>query len=135
MPFDLTPNLQNVQEIEVDVTGPDGANRLFLCSGWVGGAWGGGQNQANAVTFLVGPKLGRKEMIRASCAVGILGYSSPGGMGQQSAGITASDADWDDESGRVMVRIDYMATLAMLLGFSYQVMILAEREAEPAPPG
>ena len=124
---DVTQQLANVQVIEIWVTGPDGANRMFICSGQYPQAWGNWQptTMRETFTFHVGPQLGRREFIRACCAVGPTGINA-GGNG--NALISSSDADWDDEGGRVQVTVQAEASGPLgITGLHYNVTILAEQ--------
>jgi hypothetical protein len=129
---DITSQLVNAQVVEIWVTGPEGANRLFLCSGlanvqWTG--WQSGQQQRDSFTFLVGPVFARQEVVRATCAAGITGFNITGNAFSQGyATILNSDADWDDESGKVQVKIDVEGYGPYgIRGFDYNVMILAQQ--------
>lgn len=129
---DVTNQLVNPQVVEIWVTGPEGANRLFHCSGNVNTQWGGyqpGVNQRESFTFLVGPQFARQEVVRATCAAGISGYFvNAQAYTQGNAGILNADADWDDESGKVQVKIDVEAYGPYgIKGFHYNVMILAQQ--------
>jgi hypothetical protein len=129
---DVTGQLINPQVVEIWVNGPEGANRLYLCSGNVN--TGVAPSQANQTmhetfTFLVGPEFARQEVVRATCAAGISGYYV---SGQQfaygNATVLSTDADWDDESGKVQVQIDVETYGPWgIRGFHYNVMILAQQ--------
>ena len=137
MATDMTGQLANPQEIEVAVSGPDGANRLYVCTGscdyWLPTSPGPGQPVAQEVTFHVGPQLGRREFIRAVCAVGLTGYLDNGAAAPgpaKMARVQAADADWNDETGRVQGRVTLEAANgAGVTGFHYHITILAERAA------
>ena len=129
---DVTQSLSNVQVIEIWVTGPDGANRMFVCSGFFPGQWAGWQPNVQVretFTFHVGPTLGRREFIRACCAVGPTGTSANSNpVAPGNASIMSSDADWDDEDGRVQVTVEVQAWGQWgIMGFHYNVTILAEK--------
>src|SRR5262249_44071697 len=131
------------QVVEIWVTGPDGANRLYLCSGNVNIQFQGyqaGQQQRDSFTFLVGPQFARQEVVRATCASGISGFNFTSNVANQGyATITNADADWDDESGKVQVKVDAeLYGTYGIRGFDYNVMILAqkpEQREEPASRG
>ncbi len=124
---DVTNQLANAQVIEIWVTGPDGANRMFVCSGFWPYGWGGGTVQTKETfTFHVGPSLGRREFIRTCCAAGPTGVF--GNSAQGSAQVSSSDADWDDEDGRVQVTLELQSSGSWgIYGFHYNVTILAEK--------
>ena len=135
---DVTAQLSNPQVIEIWVNGPDGANRMFVCSGFLASPWGGWQagnaQMRETFTFHVGPPLAVREFIRACCAVGPIGISANNNPAAQGGAlIRSSDADWDDEDGRVQVTVEVEADGPwMLSGFHYNVTILAE-QAEQQP--
>jgi len=132
--------IQNPQVIEAAVSGPDGANRLFTVTGQVDinfnvFSQGAGQTQQNE-TFkvLVGPVLSRQQFFRA---IGTASMAKTN-FAQQSAppsqfgwSITGIDADWDDESGQVELRVEVsvqasgLNNRATIGGLAFQVTILA----------
>ena len=132
--------IQNPQVIEAAVAGPDGANRLFTVTGQVDTNFnvfsqGASQTQQNE-TFkvLVGPVLTRQQFFRA---IGTASMAKTN-LVQQSAppslfgwSITGIDADWDDESGQVELRVEVsvqasgLNNRATIGGLAFQVTILA----------
>lgn len=136
----LQPNqIQNLQQLEAAVSGPDGANRLFTVSGQtlnVGfSAFSSGSftTQTQTFTLLVGPVLTRQQFFRAICAVALASTTQHTQVapGDFSWAIVSSDADWDDESGQVELRVEVSVSAggssnsATLNSFSFQVTILA----------
>ena len=136
----LQPNqIQNLQQLEAAVSGPDGANRLFTVSGQTVNAGfsafsqGSFTTQTQTFTLLVGPVLTRQQFFRAICTVALASTTqhtqvAPGDFGWA---IVSSDADWDDESGQVELRVEVSVSAggssnsAILNSFSFQVTILA----------
>lgn len=105
-----TANTTGEQVLEAVVAGPDGANRLYTVTGAAGVAINvsGGQQQTQTWTFLVGPTLARGQFYRA---IGTASVSSQSAILQTTSGnfvlaISSVEADWDDESGRVEVRVE-----------------------------
>ena len=98
------------QVVEAVVAGPDEANRLFTITGTanVGIFVSANQQKTETWTFLVGPAFTRGQLYRA---IGVASVSSqfvnvqtaPGSFQVQ---INSVEADWDDESGRVEVRVE-----------------------------
>lgn len=123
--YDVTANLTNVEVLEVEVTGPDGANRLFVCSGQYPYGWNT-TNSSETFTAHVGPKLGRREFVGASGSVapsGIIINGPPPAVGW----IQGFDSDWDDDEGRVRLTVQVKSQgSAGITGFSYNVSILAQ---------
>ena len=135
----LQPNqIQNLQQIEAVVTSSEGALRLFTVTGQATiffSAFSQGNQANNNQTFtaLVGPTLTRQQFVRAICTASLAQTSQriqvvPGDF---SCGIVASDADWDDESGQVELRVEVNASVngnnnsVTLNSFSFDVTILA----------
>jgi hypothetical protein len=131
--------IQNLQQIDAAVTGPEGANRLITVTGQttnIGfGLFSQGPfTQANQTfTVLVGPGLTRSQFFRAICCVAVAQTSQRVQVvpGDCSCGITGSDADWDDELGQVELRVEVSLNVTgngnsvFLNSFSFQVTILA----------
>ena len=135
-----TNQIQNPQVIEAAVAGPDGANRLFTVTGQFDinfNVLSAGQTQQNE-TFkvLVGPVLTRQEFFRA---IGTASMAKTNLLLQSQSpppynlawSITGIDADWDDESGQVELRVEVSALASGLNnqtgigGLAFQVTILA----------
>jgi hypothetical protein len=101
------------QVIEAAVSGPDGANRLFICTGVAEVQMSLSRHQDQITetwTFFVGPALSRGQFYRAIGnasvsfqAMDILG--APAGFKVQ---IVSAEADWDDESERVEMRVEVL---------------------------
>ena len=135
--------IQNLQQIEAAVAGPGGANRLFTIAGQftVGAgvfllAGGGNQNQSTGMfTVLIGPKFTRQQFFRAIGSAWLAKTSAnvetapPFGF---AWAISSVDADWDDESGQVELRIEVFMqvrggafNLVEIGSLAFQVTILA----------
>ena len=127
--------IQNLQEIEVVVAGPDDANRLFIIDGqfdcqmslFPPGA--AGESQKETFTVLAGPVFTRKQFAQAN---GTASFTKTGFNASTAAWqILGVDADWDDESGQVEVRIEAEVDCsgatksAFINGFAFHVTILA----------
>ncbi len=140
MPVRIAANqIQNPQQIEAIVSGPDDANRLFVIDGqFDGGVFAGSQGsgfvqQKEIFSVLVGPVLTRKQfcgaVATASLAKTSYGVSTvPAIFGWQILNV---DADWDDESGQVELTIEAIATCSgqnnnsQINGFIFHATILA----------
>jgi hypothetical protein len=82
---------------------------------------------------LIGPKLANRQFVRAIATASIvktqIANISPGGIATWN--IVDIDADWDDESGQVELRIEAQVgcvgsnQLASINGFAFHVTILA----------
>jgi hypothetical protein len=135
-----TNQVQNLQQIEASVAGPDGATRLFTVTGQLSvglGVFSQGPSQTQqkeTFTVLIGPVLTRQQFFRAigtaSLSITSLNLQSapPSSVSWSIAGI---DADWDDESGQVELRVEVNVSVsglnnsAAIGGLSFQVTILA----------
>ena len=104
------------QILEAVVAGPDGANRLFTVTGAAnveilasGLASGERHDPLNPTwTFLVGPTLTHAQFQRAiaSASVASQRVSKRGVPSDYMVQIKSVEADWDDESERVEVRVE-----------------------------
>ncbi len=131
--------IQNLQQIEAVVAGPDGADRLFVVTAQFDGgvsAFSQGNNtgqQTQTFTVLVGPALTRQQFVRAIglASLAKTNFSLQTAPGNVNWQVVAVDADWDDESGQVEVRIEVFVTVSgnnnsvNINGLSFQVTILA----------
>jgi hypothetical protein len=135
-----TNQVQNLQQIEAVVAGPDGANRLFTTTGQLNVGFGafsqgpGQVQQKETFTVLIGPVLTRQQFFRAiataslSNAASNLQSAPPSSVAWSIIGI---DADWDDESGQVELRVEVQVTVsgqsnsATIGSLAFQATILA----------
>lgn len=124
----------NEQVMEIEVAGPDGANRLFICAGVAGISLfvSSGQSKTETWRWLVGPELPRPQFHRAiaQASVGDGSMNIQGPPSQRNVSILSVDADWDDESGRVEARAEIQANATGLTlnlnQISFSVYVLAE---------
>ena len=132
----IEPNrLTNMQEMEVHVNGPDGANRLFIYSGMAEVELCGGLPHPRWSLEVVCFELGRKyDCDNGESVIKIVATSSM--AGGRTDGV-ASFAGWqvfgaagelDDDSCRVRMNIAAGArdTQAFLEQISFQVHVLAK---------
>jgi hypothetical protein len=133
----ITPNIVNPQDMEVVVSGPGGANRLFIYSGMAqfyladySGATG--WPVRDTLTFLVGPTFSAGQVQKAIAVGAVSGVSGPGpasgGTGYQvGVSVDSIDADWDDDSGQVRVTANLAVWGAseILQGLGFQATVLA----------
>ena len=100
------------QILEAVVAGPDGANRLFTVTGAANVQILTRGDTDDPVTptwtFLVGPALTHTQFYRAiaSASVASQGVSKRGVPSDYTVQIKSVEADWDDESERVEVRVE-----------------------------
>ena len=129
-----TDQIENLQQIEAVVAGPDGANRLFTVMGLISRqVFASGSERRETFTALVGPVFTRQQFIRAICTASIprTSFGAHTAPGDYRWGITSNEADWDDESGQVELRIEVSVfsngtnNFAQIDGLSFQVTILA----------
>jgi len=126
-------NAEHQQQIEVVVSGPDGANRLFILTGIAPVFLQASNNvpQRDTFTFLVGPTLTRRQFIRATATASIVRFNFFGtGPGSTNGNIDFVETDWDDESGQAEVRVEVVVLAntftVELTGLGYQATVLAE---------
>jgi hypothetical protein len=144
--------IQNLQELEVVVAGPKDANRLFIIDGQfdsdlvVASLSNNARSNKEIFTALIGPVLNDKQFVRAiataSLTKTVVDYPerAPGLPLATGAAwkILGADADWDDESGQVELRIEAQVTSkgagqeVAILGIGFHVTILAAI-ATPSP--
>jgi len=110
--------IQNLQQIEAAVAGPDDANRLFIINGQVNMELEVTSPETDAYTekkeiftVLVGPKFSSRQFIKANATASLAkiysrGAGVEGNPFTDYLGIIDADADWDDESGQVELRIE-----------------------------
>jgi len=131
--------IQNLQQMDVVVAGPDDANHLFIIDGHFDTSLVIGSQGANfatakeTFTVLLGPKLANRQFVRAIATASIvktqIGNLAQGGLANWN--IIDVDADWDDESGQVELRIEAQVSCAgsnqnaSINGFAFHVTILA----------
>jgi len=123
------------QVLEAVVTGPDGANRLFTCTGIANVQMSLTRTQEQATetwTFLVGPTLTRTQFYRAigMASVSLQTVDIQGAPAGFTVHVVSVEADWDDESERVEVRVEVLLS-SDLIGVNinqlrYWVTILAQ---------
>ena len=139
MAVKILPNqIENIQQLEAVVAGPDDADRLVIIDGqflYNVNAYSSGQAFVSKETFtvLVGPVFTRRQFVRANATASftqtVLNINTlPQSTAWQMLGV---DADWDDESGQVELRIEAQVNVfgsqnqASILGFGFHVTILA----------
>ena len=138
-----TDQIQNLQQLEAVVAGPDGANRLYVVNGQLPAAinvysQGPFAQQKETFTVLLGPVLTRQQFFRSVSTASLtntnfnVNSANPNGCNWQ---IINADADWDDESGQVELRIEVFVgasgnnTSAAINGLGFNVTILASLPA------
>jgi len=136
-------SVENLQSLEAVVSGPDGANRLFTITGiaetviGLVGTDGSQHTQKETFTLLVGPPLTQPQFRKAIAMASLTDFTwaAISGAPNQEAGsswsVAATDADWDDESQQVELRVDVsvsvigLNTAAHVTRIGFQVTILA----------
>ena len=107
------------QVLEAVVTGPDGANRLFTCTGIANVQMSLTRTQEETTetwTFLVGPTLPRPQFYRAigTASVSLQTVDIQGAPAGFTVHVVSVEADWDDESERVEVRVEVLLSSDMI---------------------
>ena len=101
------------QVIEAAVSGPDGANRLFICTGVAEVQMSLSRHQDQITetwTFFVGPALSRGQFYRAigNASVSFQTMDILGAPAGFTVQVVSTEADWDDESERVEMRVEVL---------------------------
>ena len=128
-------NTTGEQVLEAVVSGPDRANRLFICTGIANVQMSLGRNQEQITetwTFFVGPNLTRTQFYRAigTASVSFQTMDILGAPAGFTVQIVSIEADWDDESERVEVRVEVLLSSSLtsinITQLRYWVTILAQ---------
>jgi hypothetical protein len=131
---------QNDQVIDAVVTGPNGANRLYICTGqaWTVIWQPENRDAIQTFTFLIGPELPRPQFVRATGTASVAAYalydSDPAANGWHSLAFESVEADWDDESRKTEMRVEVRVqtgpgTHLSLARIGYSATVLAELPA------
>jgi hypothetical protein len=138
MPVEIT-NVQNLQELEVGVSGPGAATRMFMIAGAAMVGWGASaapdqySQQKETFTLHVGPELTSQQFVKAlvvaspaQTSLGQWGDPPNSNVGWR---IGFADADFDDDAGRTEARFELELTVsgasASISEVAFQVTILA----------
>ncbi|WP_218081630.1 hypothetical protein [Anthocerotibacter panamensis] len=129
--------IENPQSIEAQISGPNGADRLFIYMGTAvflseGPEFGW---KADTLTF-VPPEMpgqiqrvfSRKQVHKSIATAGLAAIYNPGNTSYSGWAIDSIDADWDDETGNivVVVKMGVNGEKAALVRIAYNVTVLAE---------
>jgi hypothetical protein len=118
--------IQNLQQMDVMVAGPDDANHLFIIDGQFDVSLAIGSQGAN---FVVANRQFVRAIATASIVKSQVANIASGGVATWI--IVDVDADWDDDSGQVELRIEAQVNCsganqsASINGFGFHVTILA----------
>lgn len=139
-------NITNKQAMEVVVGGPDGANRMFITTGLLQASLsvsdntssGSGISQKETFTALLEPNLPAGQFRRAIATASLANVSYFDNDPNQRDGvrwqIEEAEADYDDESGKVELRVAVelrprgIGSSARLDQIAFQVTTLAAIE-------
>lgn len=130
-------SILNLQQLEAYVSGPDTANRLLTISGQftqqvtVNGLANSSVENSDSFSVLVGPVLTHNQFFKAIATGSLaqISYYSSAVPSNSFWSIDSIDADWDDESGQVELRIDVSIEAfgpgsTSVVGLNFQVTIL-----------
>lgn len=131
--------IQDLQQMDVVVAGPDDANHLFIIDGQfdtnliIGSQGTNFATTKETFSALIGPRLTNRQFVRAIATASIvktqIANIAQGGAANWN--IVDVDADWDDESGQVELRIEAQVSClgsnqnASINGLAFHVTILA----------
>lgn len=131
------------QSFEVTIQGPDGANRMIICTGQLSmvfqaedkTAAGEGVIQKETFTALIDPQLEAGQFKRAIAVASLANITyfdiDPAAMDGVKWAIEEAQADFDDESGMVQLRVSLklytrgIGSTASIQGISFQVTTIA----------
>jgi hypothetical protein len=146
MPVDA--QVEDKQSFEVTIQGPDGANRMIVCTGKLrvflnafdNTATGTGIVQKETFTALIDPQLEAGQFKRAIAVASLagIGYRDNDAAQPDSANwlIEEAQADFDDESGKVELRVSLnvnprgIGSSATISHVSFQVTTIAAVQGE-----
>ena len=131
-------SIENAQDMEVVVSGPGDANRLYLYTGMANFYLAGytaavGYPAQDSLTFLVGPEFSAGQVKKAIAVGAISAVAGPGPASYDTvswtvaAAVKSIDADWDDDSAKVRVtaEVAVWGQSELLQGLGFQVTVLA----------
>jgi hypothetical protein len=120
-------NIEILRQFETPVRAFPSVSRFITIVGFMPEVpVAGGEAQAETYTCLVGPVLQEYEFMGASCLPSIARLETSTLDAAQCA-IESSDAEWNEESGRVELRVQVSAAgAACKLQILFSVTILAE---------
>jgi len=139
----IQANIVDKQTLEVVIQGTDGANRMFICTGKMqiffnasdNTASGSGVIQKETFTALIDPQLqaGQFKNAIAIASLADISYfdNDPAQRDGSQWSIEGAQADFDDESGQVELRVNLMlfprglGSSASIQGITFQVTTLA----------
>jgi hypothetical protein len=122
--------IANEQQIDVGITGPGNARRLFVIKGTAVFTFTpgpGNDSASDTLTFSVGPTLATGEFVRAIATASLASISNRGLANNALWAVDSIDADFDDESGRVVVTAQLVVadTDGFLQRIGFEVDIVA----------
>jgi hypothetical protein len=129
MPIVLS-RIENPQDMEVFVNGPQGANRMFIYTGTAVFSFKVDSEKKwkrGTLSFKVGRKFEPEQIVKIVATASLASVFDDGSWRDGGWAVDLVDADLDDESGEIEVR----ANLAMgdtdgyLYKIGYQVTVLA----------
>lgn len=130
-----TVRLENAQEMEVCVCGPNGANRLFIYTGTAVFEFGGTWKESMGNTFVKGDlhfKVGRqfsRGQVLQVLATGALASISNGGPANNAGwAVDSVNASWDETSGQIVLKAELAVrdTDGWIHRFGYQINVLTK---------
>ncbi|WP_287127842.1 hypothetical protein [Candidatus Cyanaurora vandensis] len=132
--------IENPQSIEAQVSGPGGADRLFIYTGVAVFNSEGPEFGWKADTLVFVPLempgqikrvFTRRQVHKAIASAALAGIYNPGNTGYAGWAVDCADADWDDETGNIVVviKMGINGEKAAILRLTYNITVLAEMGA------
>jgi hypothetical protein len=122
--------IENPQEIEVAVSGPNGANRLYIYTGTAvfsfrgtGSSW-----KRESISFKVGRVFKQGEFHKGIATASLASIDNYSHAVNAGWAVDSADADWDDESGKTVFTADLAVrdSDGFMTRIGYQVTVLAK---------
>ena len=123
-------SFSNLQEMEVGINGPDGADRLYVYTGTAIFSFKGESEshwKRDVIQFHVGRNFGPGQVVKAIGSGSLASIYNRKSANYAGWAIDDADADWDDEDGRIQVRASVAVrdTDGYVLRMSFTVHVLA----------
>ncbi|HCA80115.1 MAG TPA: hypothetical protein DEP53_10315 [Bacteroidetes bacterium] len=119
------------QCIEAYVTGPDNANRFFVCTGMLSFTFQGTSQKyyddEGLVTFEAGPVFTRNQVKKVIATVSLNDIRNAGEAKNAGWRVKEVEAAWNETQGRIVVKswLNVSDTDGYIMGLAYHVFVLA----------
>jgi len=122
----IDASIEDPQEMQVEVTGPNGANRLFIYAGYLlNNLYASGQDWTRAAIEV---ELGSVKVLSQCDILNIIATAYPNAIGSgKDYAVDHVFATYNPNEGRIILHVDFaiQPTGAQMWKIGYQVMVLA----------